>query len=432
MLSKEDNELLTRVDRGSPMGELLRRFWTPALISEELPTPDCNPVSLRLMGEDLVCFRDSNGSIGILDAYCPHRRVNLFYGRNEECGIRCVYHGWKFDVAGNCIDMPSEPEKTNFKNKVKLTSYPTLERGGVIYVYMGPVGLKPELPDLEWAYLPEARRTATKRLQENNWVQAVEGGIDSSHISFLHNRSIGQVVNEKSPIPRNKYHAQDRHPVFEIEEVDYGLRVAARRNADPGKFYWRITQYLFPYYTIIPPVGDFETSEGQPYAGHAWVPIDNENTWTWSFGVNPTRDYTKEEREFAGGQNGMWGPIDENYHPLQNSRNNYLIDRDVQRTQTFTGISGIPNQDAAVQESMGPIIDRSKERLGTSDAAVIKFRKCLIQLAKDLTEGKEPLAASRGHLYNVRSVSILLDDDVAFSDGAKNLFLGGNIKSAAE
>ena len=240
------------------------------------------------------------------------------------------------------------------------------------------------------------------------------------------------MVNEKSPIPRNKYHARDRHPVFEIEEVDYGLRIAARRNADPGKFYWRITQYLFPYYTIIPPVGDFETSEGQPYAGHAWVPIDNENTWTWSFGVNPTRDYTKEEREFAGGKNGMWGPIDENYRPLQNSRNNYLIDRDVQRTQTFTGISGIPNQDAAVQESMGPIIDRSKERLGTSDAAVIKFRKCLIQLAKDLTEGKEPLAASRGHLYNVRSVSILLDDDVAFSEGAKNLFLGENIKSAAE
>jgi phthalate 4,5-dioxygenase oxygenase subunit len=428
MLSKQDNELLTRVDRGSPMGELLRRFWTPALMSGELPAPDCDPVSLRLLGEDLVGFRDTKGSIGILDAYCPHRRVNLFFGRNEECGIRCVYHGWKFDVSGNCIDMPSEPEKTNFKDKVKTISYPTLERGGVIYVYMGPAALKPEPPDFEWAYLPSSQRTATKRLQENNWVQGVEGGIDSSHISFLHNRTIGQVINKKSPVPGNRYHAQDRQPVFEIEEVDYGLRVAARRNAGPGKYYWRITQYLFPYYTMIPPVGEFESSEGQPYAGHAWVPIDNENTWTWSFGVNPTRDYTKEEREFAGGNNGMWGPIDENYHPLQTSKNNYLIDRKIQRTQTFTGISGIPNQDAAVQESMGPIVDRSKERLGSSDAAIISFRKNLIKLAKDLAGGKEPLAASRGHLYNVRSVSISLNEGVGFAEGAKHLFSGGDIK----
>jgi nitrite reductase/ring-hydroxylating ferredoxin subunit len=385
-----------------------------------------------LLGEDLVCFRDSDGKVGILDAYCPHRRVNLFYGRNEECGLRCVYHGWKFDVAGNCVDMPSEPDATNFKNKVKLTSYPTVDRGGVIYIYMGPADLKPEPPELEWSYLPEAQRTATKRLQQNNWAQAVEGGIDSSHISFLHNRTVDQSVNKDSPIPRNKYHGQDRHPVFEIEEVDYGLRIAARRNAEPGKHYWRITQFLFPYYTMIPPVGNFENSEGQPYAGHAWVPIDDENTWTWSFGANPARDYTAEEREFAGGKKGMWGPIDDSYLPLQNRSNNYMIDREVQRTQSFTGISGIPNQDAAVQESMGPIVDRSKERLGTSDTAIIVFRKSLIRLAKELAEGTEPIAATHGDLYNVRSVSILLDEGVAFAEGAEHLFPGGDIRSAAE
>jgi phenylpropionate dioxygenase-like ring-hydroxylating dioxygenase large terminal subunit len=328
--------------------------------------------------------------------------------------------------------MPSEPDESNFKNKVKLTAYPALERGGLIYIYMGPAELKPEPPDLEWSYLPERQRTATKRLQENNWVQAVEGGIDSSHISFLHNRTIGQVVNQDSPTPRNKYHAHDRHPVFEIEEMEYGLRIAARRNADPDKYYWRITQFLFPYYTMIPPVGEFESSEGQPYAGHAWVPIDNENTWTWSFGANPTREYTQEEYEFSGGKKGMWGPIDNNFHPLQNSRNNYLINREVQRTQTFTGIRGIPNQDAAVQESMGPIVDRSKERLGTSDAAIISFRKSLINLAKDLDAGKEPLAASLGHLYNVRSVSILLDQDVGFAAGAKHLFIGSKNNLTAE
>ncbi|MEE2998879.1 MAG: Rieske 2Fe-2S domain-containing protein [Pseudomonadota bacterium] len=432
MLSREDNELLTRVGPKTPMGELLRRFWTPALLSEELPRPDCDPINLRLLGEDLVCFRDSNGEIGFLDSFCPHRRANLFFGRNEECGLRCVYHGWKFDVAGNCVDMPSEPDDTNFKNKIKITSYPSVERGGVIYIYMGPSVLKPQPPELEWAYLPKKQRTATKRLQQNNWVQAVEGGIDSSHISFLHSRTDNQANNKKSPIPRNKYHAQDRHPVFEIEEMDYGLRIAARRNAGSEKFYWRITQYLYPYYTMIPPVGDFDTSKGQPYAGHAWVPIDDENTWTWSFGASPEREYTKDERKFSGGKDGMWGPTDENYYPLQNRDNNYLIDREVQRTRSFTGINGIPNQDAAVQESMGSIVDRSKEKLGTSDAAIIAFRKSLIKLAKAVAEGKEPAAALDGQLYNVRSVSVVLDKDKKFAEGAKHLFSGGQVLSAAE
>ena len=432
MLSREDNELLTRVGPKTPMGELLRRFWTPALLSEELPRPDCDPINLRLLGEDLVCFRDSNGEIGFLDSFCPHRRANLFFGRNEESGLRCVYHGWKFDVAGNCVDMPSEPDDTNFKNKIKITSYPSVERGGVIYIYMGPSVFKPQPPELEWSYLPKRQRTATKRLQQNNWLQAVEGGIDSSHISFLHSRTNNQANNKKSPIPRNKYHAQDRHPVFEIEEMDYGLRIAARRNAGFEKFYWRITQYLYPYYTMIPPVGDFDTSKGQPYAGHAWVPIDDENTWTWSFGASPEREYTKDERKFSGGKDGMWGPIDENYYPLQNRDNNYLIDREVQRTRSFTGINGIPNQDAAVQESMGSIVDRSKEKLGTSDAAIIAFRKSLIKLTKEVAEGKEPAAALDGQLYNVRSVSVVLDKDKKFAEGAKHLFSGGQVLSAAE
>ena len=432
MLSREDNELLTRVGPKTPMGELLRRFWTPALLSEELPRPDCDPINLRLLGEDLVCFRDSNGAIGVLDSFCPHRRVNLFFGRNEECGLRCVYHGWKFDVAGNCVDMPSEPDSTNFKNKIKITSYPSVERGGVIYVYMGPSVLKPQPPELEWSYLPKRQRTATKRLQKNNWVQAVEGGIDSSHISFLHSRTNNQANNKKSPVPRNKYHAKDRHPVFEIEEMDYGLRIAARRNAGLERFYWRITQYLYPYYTMIPPVGNFDTSKGQPYAGHAWVPIDDENTWTWSFGASPERDYTKDERKFSGGKDGMWGPIDDNYFPLQNRDNNYLIDRKVQKTESFTGINGIPNQDAAVQESMGSIVDRSKERLGTSDAAIIAFRKSLIKLVKELANGKEPLAVNDGHLYNIRSVSVVLDKDEPFAEAAKHLFSGGQVLSAAE
>src|SRR5579885_1952307 len=176
MLSQEENELITRVGPGTPMGAALRRYWLPALLVEELPAPDCPPVRVRLLGEDLVAFRDSMGQLGLLGAHCPHRGASLFFGRNEECGLRCVYHGWKFDVAGACVDMPSEPEESTFKERVRATAYPCVERGGVVWTYMGPPALQPPLPELEWALLPEPQRYASKRLQECNWLQAMEGG----------------------------------------------------------------------------------------------------------------------------------------------------------------------------------------------------------------------------------------------------------------
>lgn len=422
MLKPEDNELLTRVGPGTAMGELLRRFWMPALLETEIADADGAPVRLRLLGEDLVAFRDTEGRLGILEAYCAHRRAHLYYGRNEECGIRCVYHGWKYNVAGECTDMPSEPAATDFKHKVQMRSYPNKTSGGVVWIYMGPPALEPAMPEFEWARLPRSRCEVTKRVQQCNWAQAVEGGIDSSHISYLH-RNLADLEPSKSGTGHRSYTSRDRSPVFTVNETDYGLLIGARRNATKTTYYWRITQFLVPFWTMIPPIlrDEVDDSRQDTYAGHAWVPIDDENTWTWSFNCNPHRDFTDQEKELFDPHTGMWGPVDENYQPLRNRDNDYEFDRERQRKLNYTGILGIPNQDAAVQESMGPIADRSRETLGTSDKAIIAYRKLLLEMARGLERGHEPDAARDGSRYNVRSVSIVLDKDVPFERGAARL-----------
>jgi len=423
MLSREDNELLVRVGPGTPMGNLLRRFWFPALLEREIAKPDGPPVRLRLLGEDLVAFRDTEGRVGILDAYCPHRTAQMYFGRNEECGLRCVYHGWKFDVDGNCVDLPSEPPGSNFRDKVAIKSYQTVVRGGVVWIYMGPNDRAPELPAFEWSCLPDDRVGATKRLQECNWAQAYEGGVDSSHISLLH-ANLDDAGEGNFGRPRDNYNRTDRHPVFDVRDTDYGMMIGARRDGEADSYYWRITQALMPFYTMIPPQMTGADTAHEPYGGHALVPIDDENTWTWSFGVHPHRAFTKEEYELTAGANGRWGPVDENYRPLLNRDNDYKIDREDQRTKSFTGIAGVPNQDAGIQESMGPICDRTLEHLGTSDVAVIEWRKRILGMAKDLADGKEPEEPFNGPAYNVRPVSILLDREVDFAEGAAGLIPG--------
>src|SRR5437763_2750135 len=228
MLLKEDNELLTRTGPDTPMGRLMRRFWMPGLLSHELPDADCPPVRVTLLGEDLVAFRDSNGTVGLVDRHCPHRGASLFFGRNEESGLRCVYHGWKYDVGGNCVEMPSEPAESSFKHKIKIAAYPCLERGGVVWTYLGPPELQPGLPELEWSAVPEPQRFASKRHQECNWLQAMEGGIDSSHISFLHGgqppskRNQPGRANDALNSPGYEYRRRDTSPRFEVVDTDYG------------------------------------------------------------------------------------------------------------------------------------------------------------------------------------------------------------------
>ncbi len=422
MLSQDHNERLTRVGPGTVMGTLLRRFWMPALLAEEVAERDGPPVRLRLLGEDLVAFRDTNGRLGIIEAHCAHRRASLFFGRNEECGLRCIYHGWKYGVDGNCVDIPSEPEGADrLKPLAKRVAYPTAVRGGVVWVYMGPPSFAAELPEFEWSTLPERQRTATKRLQSCNWAQAVEGGIDSSHVSFLHSRT-GAAVNPM--VGRNPYLGSDRHPIFEVKESPYGLLIAARRNAQDTSYYWRITQFLLPFFQMIPPVLESPDSRNASYSGHAWVPIDDEHTWTWTFSANPHRAYTDQEYDWFGGPEGVWGPIDANYMPLRNKSNDYGIDRVAQKNGLYPGIEGIPNQDAAVQESMGAIVDRSREVLGHSDRAIVAFRRMILRMADDLERGVEPEAARHGDWYNVRSASIVLDRKVPFQEGAAALLVG--------
>ena len=252
MITLEQNEQLSKTGAGTLMGDLLRRYWVPALMAEEIAEPDGAPVRVQILGEKLIAFRDSSGKVGVLDEFCAHRGVSLWFGRNEEGGLRCPYHGWKYDVTGQCTDLPSEPEETGIRRDMKLTAYPTLEQGGVIWIYMGPPELQPGPPGLEWTLVAPEQRFVSKRLQDCNFLQALEGGIDSSHVSFLHAGAL-----HKDPLfvgsRGTEYNLRDRMPFFDVVDFDGGLLIGARRNADEGRYYWRITPWIMPWHTIIPP-----------------------------------------------------------------------------------------------------------------------------------------------------------------------------------
>jgi phthalate 4,5-dioxygenase oxygenase subunit len=382
MLSAAENELLTRTDRGTAAGDYLRRFWLPALLSEEIPAPDCAPVRVTLMGERLVAFRDSDGKVGLIDRYCAHRQMDLFFGRNEDCGLRCVYHGWKFDVSGECVEMPTEPPASNYKERIRLTSYPCQEHAGIIWAYMGPKDLPVEFPQFEFNTLPKDCFFIRKSLLECNYLQAMEGNLDSFHTGYLHSFSTGSALD-----PRGQGHGkrgavthqyQQAQPHFEIEETDYGLMIGAKRKAAGGGAYWRITQWLLPVHTMI------AANPGETLLWDAWVPMDDEHTWVY--------------------------------------RIDYLIDRGLQRSYSYTGIKGTNAQDAAAIENQGPtpIADRTKEHLGNTDVAIMRMRRKFLAELKAFQKGSEPVPALKGDLYKVRAIAVSLEDDgTPFYEGAK-------------
>jgi phthalate 4,5-dioxygenase len=427
MLSKVENDLLTQTNSGTGAGEYFRRFWLPALMASEVPTPDCPPVRIRLLGEDLVAFRDTHGRVGLMEEFCPHRRSSLFWGRNEECGLRCVYHGWKFDVTGACVDMPNEPPEYGFENKIRTTAYPTREYGGLIWAYLGPPDKTPQLPKLEFARVPDSHRYVSKRLQETNYLQAIEGGIDSSHSNFLHATVDAFRVTDSyvakvksSPNLRAKYHLLDKAPRFTVKKTDYGLVIAVRRNAEEDTYYWRMTQFLLPSHTIIP------YQKGNSIHGHCWVPRDDETCWVWTFTWNPDAPLSQEDREAIANETFVHANVEPvTLRPLRNKSNNYGIDRELQRTATMTGIHGFASQDQAIQESMGAVVDRTRERLGTSDTAIIATRRLLLQEIHALQQGNEPPAAHNGDAYWVRSYSLVLNRQVEFDIGAREFMIAG-------
>jgi phthalate 4,5-dioxygenase len=409
-----ENALLTQTGAGTKMGDLLRRYWIPALLARELLGPDCPPVRVQLLGERLIAFRDSEGQIGLLDEFCAHRRVSLWFGRNEECGLRCAYHGWKYDVTGQCVDLPSEPEDSEIRRRMKLKSYPCIEQGEVIWTYMGPPELRPAPPALEWSLVPDERRFISKRFQECNYLQAIEGGIDSSHVSFLHG---GALRNDPlfAGSKGNRYNENDLAPVFEIAEFDGGLLIGARRKADNDHYYWRITPWLTPFYTLIPPRG------GNPVSGHAWVPIDDEHCWAWSISYHPRRPLTPRERAAMKAGAGIHVKyIPGTFTPRANKSNDYLMDRAAQAAGlSFSGVEGVGMQDASLQESMGPIIDRGLEYLVGTDRGIVMMRRALLRAAEANRAG-DPIPGINPEAQKVRSCAIELRHGVNFQDGARH------------
>ncbi len=414
MLTKEQNELVSQTGPGTMMGDLFRCYWLPILLSEELAEKDGAPVRVKHLSERLLAFRDTDGKIGLIDEFCPHRGASLWFGRNEECGLRCPYHGWKFDRTGQCVDVPSEAVESGYAKKIKLTSYPTVEKGGVIWAYLGkPENMPPE-PSYEFCVVPDKQRFVSKRFQDCNWLQSLEGGIDSSHVSWLHSGDV-----KADPLFKdaggNKYNLADLSPVFEVVESDGGLLIGARRMAEDSKYYWRITPWLMPCFTAVPPRGDY------PMHGHFWVPIDDETCWAWSYDYHPVRALTDAEvGHMRDGLGVHCEYVPGTYIPKANKSNDYLMDRAAQKSgRTYSGIKGIAIQDGSLQESMGPIIDRTKENLVGCDNGIIMARHRLMRAAKALREkGVLPPARSQEE-QSVRACATLLPRDQAFNVGAK-------------
>ena len=414
MTSAQENETLTRTAPGTAMGTLFRRYWLPALLATEIPRPDSPPVRVRLLSERLVAFRDSQGRIGLMDEFCAHRGVSLFFGRNEEGGLRCPYHGWKYAVDGQCVEVPSEPAQSGFCNRIKLKSYPCIERGGVVWTYMGPPELRPPEPGYEWTRVPEGRRHVSKRLQECNYLQAMEGGLDSIHSTFLHRYSVGDDPLLKRDAESAAMIRGDPKPAFLPSVSPAGLHIATRRKVGDDRYFWRVTQFLMPCFNLFPPYGD------NPSGGHAWVPMDDENCWVFSIDYHPRRELTAEELAAADSGRGIHVPLlPGTFLPAANRRNDYLIDRAAQRARkTFSGVIGIGPQDAAVQESMGPIEDRSRENLVSTDNGIIMTRKRLLEAARAAAEGREPPGLDPA-AQCVRAVSMVVPRELAFAEAMR-------------
>jgi phenylpropionate dioxygenase-like ring-hydroxylating dioxygenase large terminal subunit len=385
--SFSDTATLTRVGPGTPMGNLMRQYWVPALKSSELVAGG-DPVRLVLLGERLVAFRDASGAVGIMDHRCPHRCASLFFGRVEDGGIRCAYHGWKFDVTGQCVEMPNLPPHRRFEDKIRARGYRTYEAKGLVWVYMGERETLPPLPAFEAALLPESEVEITFVQRECNWLQSLEGDVDTSHFGFLHGGAV-----EGDQIPDDdiqKWALYDRAPDYHVAQTDWGTMYAAYRKADPGFTFWRFAHFLFPFWTMVPDAR---------FEGHivtrAWVPMDDTHVMMvmlrW-IGVERRARTMKNGQDMPGlGFDNHLLPNTTDwygrYRLRENAANDYELDREAQRSSIFSGISGVHLQDQAITESMGAITDFDWEHLASSDQMIVRTRRRLLQAVEDLARG---------------------------------------------
>jgi len=398
MLTQEENELLCRVEGNAPMGQLMRRHWLPACLSEEVAQPDGTPVRIRALGEDLVAFRDTNGKLGVLDEHCPHRRASLALGRNEECGLRCLYHGWKMDVDGNIIDMASEPQAERMAAKIKHKAYPVREAGGFVWIYMGPPEEMPAFEPPAFAPTPNAKVSLLKIHVPCNWAQVLEGQIDSAHSSSLHSSDMvpANVDAAKATDTTWLRPSTDKAPRMQCENTSYGFRYAAIRkpihNPDTHD-YVRITVHIAPFTCLIPPNNAYNVAS-------VIVPADDLNTvfyfLAWSDGSSKPGIDEQVWRRFNNAQIGV--DLTADYRNIRTRDNNYMQDRNAMKLGDFTGIRGIPNQDIAMWETMGRIADRTRDWLGTSDIAVSRFRKLMVDAAVAMRDKGAALGQTKPHL----------------------------------
>jgi phthalate 4,5-dioxygenase len=417
MLSQKDNDELCRVGPGTMMGGLMRQYWLPALRSDELPAPDCPPVRVKLLGEELIAFRVSSGEVGLIQNACPHRGASLFFGRNEEEGLRCVYHGWKFDVTGACVDMPSEPAESNFKSKVRARAYPTRERGSIVWAYMGPREVPPPLPEIEANMLPDGEYQVTALERDCSWVQALEGDLDTVHVAFLHGGH--RKAEDAKPGTFNYYGLKERAARFVTIETDSGVTYGVYRAAEEDSYYWRVAHFLFPFYSMVP-TGVL----GVQKIARAWVPMDDEHTMFFHMTDPSTRAEltggrpagTPEARQAASASGAMAQTQPRGigwygrFRNAANRDNDYQIDREKQQSgRSFTGMPDITTEDQAVTESMGPVYRRWQEHLGVSDAMIIRMRRRLLNAARALAEqGIVPPGVDSPEVYAQRSGGVVL------------------------
>ena len=401
MLSAADNELLTRTGPNTPMGAYFRRFWLPVLLSEELPQPDGPPLRVLVMGEEFIAFRDSKGRVGLVDPRCSHRGADLFFGRNEECGLRCVYHGWKFDADGRCVDLPNVPARTAAAMDASIRACPTREYGDMIWAYLGPGAPPAEVPHLECGLVPPEQRYVSKKHVDCNWAQSFEGALDTGHFSFLHMPApqvpMGELPMGQVDQQRMQWIREDPQPRFTFVDHEAGFVIGAARNADGGDLYWRTTQCMLPSHSMTP-----GNMPGEIYIGYSWVPITDTECWIYTYAWHPQRTIGADERAKFKRGFGQFPEMGPGYRPLRNRGNDYLIDREDQRLRSYTGVKGIAEQDNMIQESQGRIADRTQEHLTATDAAISKFRRVILAGAKALQEGHAPEAAHAAKAYTLR------------------------------